>query len=212
MGNEAVQGLGAQDGSMDRDEFVIMMGRLLQSGEVVAVVLTPASQKPPALAEEKEGGEELDSKLDEAPVISIPTANAKPVAAAAPLASDLGWMNVMGGDSSKGSIGTDDMDMEPPGGVANWMDVMTAKTEKLAAPPAGGSSWMDAMVGEEERDGDPEQAKNDDISPAEGSAWMNAMGGVGVGAARPEPPKTQGNHLDAMMDAMLAGGEISAMS
>uniref|UniRef100_A0A7S0ALA8 Uncharacterized protein n=1 Tax=Pyrodinium bahamense TaxID=73915 RepID=A0A7S0ALA8_9DINO len=151
--NLAVTGLGSADCTMDRGEFMLLMGRLLRSG---------ALKLPPEAAGANELEEQGEDKADAA----------KPAPAKAGMAAWMASMTAEGEDVDEAEA------TEAPAakvGAAAWMASMTVDDgedvdEPEAAKPLPtqerASAWMASMVPDEVAESKPAVGNN---------AWMASM-------------------------------------
>lgn len=158
--NLAVTGLGSADCTMDRGEFMLLMGRLLRSG---------ALKLPPEAA----GANELEEPGEDK------AADAKPAPAKAGMAAWMASMTVEGED-------VDEAEAAEPGpmkGGMAWMASMVAEGEDVDEPEAadapaakvGAAAWMASMAVDDGEDVDEPEAAKPVPTQERASAWMTSM-------------------------------------
>mmetsp|Transcript_156057 Transcript_156057/g.379004 ORF Transcript_156057/g.379004 Transcript_156057/m.379004 type:complete len:412 (-) Transcript_156057:83-1318(-) len=181
--NVAVTGLGSADCTMDRGEFMLLMGRLLRSGAL----------KMPA---------EPDATEEEETAASAPAAKAKAgdswmaamaqggeddeAAKPAAQAGNMAWMASMAGDADGDEEGDEAKSAKPAAAQAGmaWMATMAVEGEdvdeeeeeetKPVPAKAGMAAWMASMSGDGE---DVDEAEVPEPPPAKAgaAAWMASM-------------------------------------
>mmetsp|Transcript_30530 Transcript_30530/g.90546 ORF Transcript_30530/g.90546 Transcript_30530/m.90546 type:complete len:400 (-) Transcript_30530:44-1243(-) len=180
--NVAVTGLGAADCTMDRGEFMLLMGRLLRSGALKLPPEPDATEEDDARA--AAGGGSWMTAMTQGQEEEDDADDGKLAAKAAAKPGNLAWMASMTGGADPDEEGSEGganaiKPADPKAGMA-WMATMAVEGEDVdedeaaSAPPAkaGMAAWMASMSGE---DVDEAEAPEPQAAKAGTAAWMASM-------------------------------------
>lgn len=211
--NMAATGLGAADCTMDRGDFMLLMGRMLRSG---ALKLPEEPDMDEEDSEDKPATKGVGSSWMAA-MVQAEDAGAAAKAKAKQEAGNAAWMASMVGNEEAEEDGGEESRAAPSakpkaqsGGMA-WMATMASGDDvddPDPAPAKNGMAWMASMAGENVDEAEEPQAST---AKAGATAWMASMTlDEGEDVDVPEPKAAAKNAGSAAwMASMMDPGEAS---